>query len=111
MYVKSLKLTNFRNYRSLSLELNATINIFVGNNAQGKTNLLESIFLLAMGKSFRAVKEKELILAQQEICIVSGIIQKQATMSLQVSLSTSSQKTLTKKRSDFIGNLNVVVYT
>ncbi len=116
MYVKSLKLTNFRNYRSLSLELNATINIFVGNNAQGKTNLLESIFLLAMGKSFRAVKEKELILAQQEICIVSGIIQKQATMSLQVSLSTSSQKKLlvNKKEtspSDFIGNLNVVLFT
>ena len=61
MYIEKIKLQNFRNYKQLELNLNKNINIIYGNNAQGKTNILESIFLCSFGKSFRTTKEKEMI--------------------------------------------------
>lgn len=59
--VKDVRLINFRNYDSLSLELNPNMNLFIGKNAQGKTNLLESIYISAMGRSFRTNRDLELI--------------------------------------------------
>src|SRR5690606_22500858 len=59
--VESLRLINFRNYLNLNLDLNKNINIFVGKNAQGKTNLLEAIYICATGKSFRTNRDREII--------------------------------------------------
>ena len=56
MYIEKIKLNNFRNYDQLELDLNKNINIIYGNNAQGKTNILEAIFLCSFGKSFRTNK-------------------------------------------------------
>ena len=61
MYIKSIELNNFRNYGNETVYLENGLNIIVGNNAQGKTNLLESIYLASIGKSPRTSKEKELI--------------------------------------------------
>jgi DNA replication and repair protein RecF len=61
MYIKDISLKNFRNYGELSLEFNPKVNIFLGNNAQGKTNLLEAVYLTAVGKSFRTVKDSDLV--------------------------------------------------
>lgn len=61
MLITNLKIENFRNYNKLNLNLNNKINIFYGNNAQGKTNIIESIFLCSIGKSFRTSKDKELV--------------------------------------------------
>ena len=61
MNVESIRLINFRNYTDALVELNENTNIFVGKNAQGKTNLLEAIYICATGKSFRTNKDKELI--------------------------------------------------
>lgn len=61
MYIEKIELKDFRNYENLSVKFHPNINIFLGNNAQGKTNLLESIYLTSMGKSFRTNKDKELI--------------------------------------------------
>lgn len=61
MNVESIRLINFRNYHNLNINLNKNINIFVGKNAQGKTNLLEAIYFCAMGKSFRTNRDKEII--------------------------------------------------
>lgn len=61
MYVEKLKLQNFRNYKNQEIELNPHINVFYGDNAQGKTNILEAIFISSFGKSFRTSKEKEMI--------------------------------------------------
>lgn len=61
MNVNSVKLTNFRNYKSSLIEFDEELNIIYGKNASGKTNLLESIFYFASLKSFRGCKEKEMI--------------------------------------------------
>lgn len=61
MLITELELQNFRNYEKQKIEFNNNINIFYGDNAQGKTNIIESIFISAFGKSFRTSKEKELI--------------------------------------------------
>jgi len=61
MRLKYLELKNFRNYCRLNLDLSEHVNIFFGENAQGKTNLLEAIALLCIGKPFRAKKEAEVI--------------------------------------------------
>ena len=57
MYIKELALTNFRNYEELNISLDKGINIFKGDNAQGKTNILESIYLCATARSHRTHKE------------------------------------------------------
>jgi len=61
LYVKNIRLINFRNYLSLNIELNKKVNIFIGKNAQGKTNLLEAIYICATGRSFRTNRDKEII--------------------------------------------------
>ena len=61
MYFKNIELKNFRNYKDLKIDFNEKLNIFLGKNAQGKTNLLESIFVTGMGKSFRTNKDAEMI--------------------------------------------------
>lgn len=63
MFVESLELTHFRNYAQLSLSPAPGLNVLVGENAQGKTNLLEAIYLLATTRSLRAGKESEMIRA------------------------------------------------
>ena len=61
MYIKKIKLENFRNYYLQEIEFNSKINNIFGDNAQGKTNILEAIFICGLGKSFRTNIDKELI--------------------------------------------------
>ena len=61
MVIESLKLENFRNYQELRLQFDPGTNIFFGNNAQGKTNILESIYLCGTTKSHKGSKDKEMI--------------------------------------------------
>lgn len=61
MWIKKIKLINFRNYRDETIHLNKNLNIVLGNNAQGKTNLLESIYLASQGNSFRTNSDRDLI--------------------------------------------------
>lgn len=68
MFIKNIELKNFRNYKELRTSFNEKVNIFLGNNAQGKTNLLEGIYLSSMAKSFKNIREKELIKFGEEFC-------------------------------------------
>ncbi len=61
MYVESIRLINFRNYKNLNLKFNKKTNIIIGKNAQGKTNLLEAIYICATGRSFRTSRDREII--------------------------------------------------
>lgn len=73
MILAELELRNFRNYQHAVLSLSPRVNIFYGENAQGKTNLLEAISLLSIGRSFRTKKETELIRWEEENCYLKGI--------------------------------------
>lgn len=75
MYLSHIKLLNYRNISSLSIDLDPRVNIFVGDNAQGKTNLLESIFLLGRGKSYRS-STNDLIMWNKEQSSVDGFFLK-----------------------------------
>ena len=66
MIIKSLELSNFRNYESLHLDFSEGTNIFYGDNAQGKTNILESLYMISTTKSHRGVKDRDLIRFGQE---------------------------------------------
>lgn len=61
MYIKRLRLKDFRNYKDLDIEFDSKVNILLGKNAQGKTNLLEAIYTTSMGKSFRTGRDSEMI--------------------------------------------------
>ncbi len=116
MNIKSLKLRNFRNYKQLDLEFAPHINILVGNNAQGKTNILEAIYLLAAAKSFRASKESEMIKHNEISSLISGKIQRDAVHKLEITISNIAVKSIkcnTKEtqQKEFVGNFNVVLFS
>ena len=61
MYIKNIQLTNFRNYDVLETEFHKNVNLILGNNAQGKTNLLAAVYLPSIGRSFRTNKDSDLV--------------------------------------------------
>ena len=61
MYISSLSLANFRNYTSEKIEFSPYTNVIYGDNAQGKTNILEAVYIFSQGRSHRAKSDKELI--------------------------------------------------
>ena len=79
MKLTNLQLQNFRNYESVQLEFTDGVHVFIGENAQGKTNLMESIYALAMTKSHRTTNDKELIGWNKEFATIKGTVEKTAT--------------------------------
>ena len=77
MYIKSIELKDYRNYKEIYVEFSSRVNIFLGNNAQGKTNLLESIYMNAMAKSFKNTRDKDIIRFGQEYCRIKSVIVKE----------------------------------
>ncbi len=116
MYIKTIKLQNFRNYKNQEITLSPKINIFYGDNAQGKTNILEAIFLCAFGKSFRTSKEKELILLEENY-LQTEINYQKSDREGKIKISLANKKQIEvngvkiKKLSELLGNLNIVVFT
>ena len=115
LILRKLSLINFRNYKKLSITFNKTINILTGNNAQGKTNILESIYFLAITKSFRTNYESILINEDSESAKVKGEIKvEDIYKELSIDISSNSKKVklnnnIYKKISDYITNLNVII--
>ena len=70
MWIKKIKLNNFRNYQEQEINFEKNINIFYGENAQGKTNIIEAIFLCSLGKSFRAKKDSEMIKLNEKYSLI-----------------------------------------
>lgn len=117
MKVTKINLTNFRNYLDIAIKLNEKMNIFVGDNAQGKTNVLESIVILALTKSHRIVNNPNIITFNKKKSSVEGIIKKDKLISkLKVEITENEKKLYInksniKKNADYISNLNVIVFT
>lgn len=116
MKLTNLQLQNFRNYESVQLEFTDGVHVFIGENAQGKTNLMESIYALAMTKSHRTTNDKELIGWNKEFATIKGTVEKITTktnLELQFSKKGKIAKVnyLEQKRlSSYLGNLNVILF-
>jgi len=118
MKINKLKLINFRNYSKLDISFGDNLNIFVGDNAQGKTNLLESIVMLALTKSHRVGNNPNIIMKNKDKCKIEGYISKRQVKSkLSVEFNIDGSKyiyinsTNIRKISDYISNLNVIIFT
>ena len=116
MWLQSIQLSNFRNYVEQTVNFNEHLNVFLGENAQGKTNILEAIYFLALTRSHRTRSDKDLIYFTDNQLRVKGDLQKETTtLPLEISLSTKGRITkvnyLKQNRlSDYIGNMNVVLF-
>ncbi len=119
MFLKQLNLTNFRNYPALSLDFDQRPTVLVGNNAAGKSNLLEAIYLLSTSKSLRVENEDELILDEAEFLKIEGVLENPDSELLIIVNRTSGEVKFRKKLLvngigkrgvDFIGNLPAIIF-
>ena len=116
MYLQELQLQHFRNYPSADLELGPGINVLLGENAQGKTNLLEAIYVLALTRSHRTANDHDLVNWEAKTAKVSGRVVK-AVGSVPLELTFSRQGKRAKvnhleqaRLSQYIGQLNVILF-
>jgi DNA replication and repair protein RecF len=118
MYIKSLELANFRNYTNASITLNRGLNIFVGENAQGKTNVAEAIYYVGNLKSHRAVRDRELIKwGAQRAYIKADVVKETGENTLEFLINSEDKKSVkingvnAGKMSEVLGNAYVVIFS
>ncbi len=116
MYIKNLELENFRNYDYLNLELSQGLTIVTGENAQGKTNLLEAIFLLSLAKSHRTNRDQEMIFWEKDYAKIKAEVSTD-NFNFPLELILNKRGKIAKynhleqsKLSQFIGKLNVILF-
>ncbi len=116
MWISKIKINNFRNYKEQEIMLEKNINIFYGENAQGKTNIIEAIFLGSMGKSFRAKKDSEMIMLKEDISTIEIEYEKKDRDG-KIKIVLGNKKNIfvngikLKKLSELLGNINIVIFT
>ena len=118
MQIKNLKLRNYRNYSNLDIHFADSFNIIYGNNAQGKTNIIEAIFLCASGRSHRTSKDHELLKSETPGFIIKLNFEKETNMEeIEISYNTEERKKIrineipVKKIGDLMGHLNAVIFS
>ena len=118
MKIKSLKLKSFRNYDFLKLEFDNATNIFYGDNAQGKTNILESVYLSGTTKSHRGTKDRDLVQFGKEESHIETVVEKNGiTYQIDMHLKKNSPKGIAinkipiRKASELFGIINIVFFS
>lgn len=118
MYIKNIELTNFRNYDSLNLEFNKNVNLILGNNAQGKTNLLEGIYLTSIGRSFRTNKDSELVKFDREAAKIKVEAEKEMfSTDVEINIKKDAKKSIKKdginikRTSELLENILIVIFS
>lgn len=117
MRIEHLKLTNFRNYSSLEIDFNNNVNIIIGDNGKGKTNILESIYVLSLTKTHRYGVEENLIKFNEEIAKIEGIVRKDGLIKKQEIHLTKKKKQIfinnkeMRRIRDYISNFCVISFT
>lgn len=118
MFIKNLKLKNYRNYDDIEISFNSNKILFIGKNAQGKTNLLESIYYLSTLDALRAKSDSELITWGKDFCNIKAEIKKfDIDVDLDIYINPPNRKKMKvnginkNKSSDFISNISTVCFT
>ncbi|MCI1986201.1 MAG: DNA replication/repair protein RecF [Lactobacillus sp.] len=116
MKLAHLTLKNYRNYSAVDTDFSPQINVLIGENAQGKTNLLEAVYVLALARSHRTNNDKELIRFGSEFAKITGrVTRKTGSHQLELVISTQGKKARYNKLeqpklSSYIGHFNVVLF-
>lgn len=120
MYLKSLKATNYRNYQEIEFEFKSPLTVLVGDNAQGKSNFLESIYFLSTTKSTKAQKDEELITQDQQVMRVNAQVESRKLELNELEIVMAIQEGNLSKRVkvngvpkrviDYIGQMAVVLF-
>lgn len=118
MKINSLDLQNFRNYDILNISFDKDTNIIYGDNAQGKTNILEAIYLAATTKSHRGNKDREMIKFNEDESHIKALVEKNGT-SFRIDMHLKKNKTKgiaingipIKKASELFGIINIVFFS
>jgi DNA replication and repair protein RecF len=118
MYLKTLHLVQFRNYRVAQIDFDAPKTILVGNNAQGKSNLLEAVELLATLKSHRSTRDRELVLEDTDVGQIRANLERgYGSVELALTLRNQGRRTVAlnqeslRRQLDFLGVLNAVQFS
>lgn len=117
MYLKELKLINFRNYKEQMLTFAPKLNFLVGNNAQGKTNLVEAIYMLSSGKSYRTLRDGELLRWGAKTLYIKGsILVKSGERFIEIGVKGKNKRIKVNgvqldKRGELFGNFTTVIFS
>ncbi len=118
MKIESLKIHNFRNYADQSVNFDDKVNVFIGKNAQGKTNLLESIYYCCIGRSFKSCKDKDLVKWGEESSSIKLCgSRKYRELEIEINLFKSQKKSIKinslpiRKMGELIGEINIVFFS
>lgn len=117
MIIEKIKLKNYRNYDSLEINLNEKLNVIIGKNAQGKTNLLESIYVLSLTKSYLGVNDKSLIkLGNNYAILEADAILNSGPKKFKLLIKDNGKQVIIngkeiKKLSDYVSNLKVIIFS
>lgn len=120
MLISNLTLQQFRSYRKATFQFSPSVTLIIGPNASGKTNILEAIYSLAIGKSFQAEKESDMIFWREEVARVRAKISEETTLELVITMGeVNGEKAPIKKyvvngvsrrQVDFVGNIRAVLF-
>ncbi|MBP3201252.1 MAG: DNA replication/repair protein RecF [Lachnospiraceae bacterium] len=118
MYIKKLKLKNYRNYNEIEINFDKNINIIYGNNAEGKTNLLESIYMCSTSKSHKNSKENEIINFKETESHIKLFLYKESNKDITIDIQLNKDKkkgiavnkVKIEKLSEFLGLFNVIMF-
>lgn len=118
MYITELELKNFRNYENLKVDFDEKINLILGNNAQGKTNLIESIYMSSIGRSFRTSRDSDLIMFGKDEAFIRVKAEKEyADTEVEIRIKGASGKSIKKdgvqlkKTSQLLENIMTVIFS
>ena len=116
MHLKRLRLFQYRNIKELEVAPSEWTTLFIGRNGQGKTNLLEAIYFLAFGRSFRTSIPKECILHGEKECRIEGtVVQGSISRDLQVRITKAEKRLFLHGKpvslNAFVGNLHLLAFT
>lgn len=116
MRIKTIALTNFRNYRKQIVTLGAGLNFFIGQNGEGKTNFLEAIYVLSLVKSYKAPDQDLVLIGTDTSRISATVSTREKDIDLAVAFSdagkmASFNRQAASRLSDYIGTMNVVLFT
>ena len=118
MYIEKVILENFRNYEKQEVDLINGINLFLGDNAQGKTNIIEALYICAFGKSYRTLKDSELIMFNKQFCTINTLYRKnERELTTLFYIDSLNRKQLknneikVKKIADYVGEIPIVIFS